>query len=64
MKNIKLTELEGMGAVVLPNPGEIGSGDVPMGRKNKDEEEKNKNVLGFDDFFNRKSKYISKKQSK
>lgn len=70
-KNIKIEEnlspsnIQGMGAPVLPNQGEIGSGDIPTGRKeDEDEEEKNKNILGFDDFFNRKSKYINKKQSK
>ena len=65
-ENLSLGNVGGMGAVVLPNQGEIGSGDIPMGRKKKKEEEKeeNKNVLGFDDFFSKNSKYITKKQSK
>jgi len=34
-ENISLGNVGGMGAVVLPNQGEIGSGDVPAGRKKK-----------------------------
>ena len=62
-ENLSPSNIQGMGNVVLPNQGEIGSGDIPMGKKNDDDEEDN-NVLRFDDFFNRKSKYITKKQSK
>jgi len=34
-ENLSLGDIGGMGAVVLPNQGEIGSGDVPAGRKKK-----------------------------
>ena len=75
--NIALGDISGMGPIKLPqptaggtlsNPTDVGSGDVPNGRKkDKDEEEeeekerikKNKNVLGFDEFFESKKKYIN-----
>ena len=39
-ENISLGNVGGMGAVVLPNQGEIGSGDVPAGRKKKKKKKK------------------------
>ena len=74
--NIALGDISGIGPVKLPqptaggtlsNPTDIGSGDIPAGRKKDKEEEeeeekerikKNKNVLGFDEFFESKKKYI------
>jgi hypothetical protein len=42
-ENISLGDIGGMGAVVLPNQGEIGSGDVPAGRKKKKKKTKEVN---------------------
>tara|TARA_R110000744_G_scaffold182345_1_gene301609 strand:+ start:1357 stop:1515 length:159 start_codon:yes stop_codon:yes gene_type:complete len=39
-ENLSLGDIGGMGAVVLPNQGEIGSGDVPAGRKKKKKKKK------------------------
>ena len=43
-ENLSLGDVGGMGAVVLPNQGEIGSGDVPAGRKKKKKKKKTKEV--------------------
>ena len=48
-ENISLGNVGGMGAVVLPNQGEIGSGDVPAGRKKKKKKTKEVNEGKFDE---------------
>jgi|TARA_B110000908_G_C10130625_1_gene392005 hypothetical protein len=47
-ENLSLGDIGGMGAVVLPNQGEIGSGDVPAGRKKKKKKTKEVNEGKFD----------------
>jgi|TARA_R110000765_G_C18704510_1_gene582223 hypothetical protein len=50
-ENIQVGDVSGMGPVSLPNKGEVGSGDVPKGKKKKSK--KLKNLLGFDDYINK-----------
>jgi len=51
-ENLSLGDIGGMGAVILPNAGEIGSGDVPAGQKKKKSKPKKlKHLLGFDNYI-------------
>lgn len=53
-ENLELGQIGGMGEVSLPVDGELGSGDVPAGRGDAEEEYKKKkkkrNILSFEDF--------------
>lgn len=53
-ENIQLGQIGGMGEVSLPVDGELGSGDVPAGQGDAEEEYKKKkkkrNILSFEDF--------------
>ena len=59
-EGITPAQISGMGPVSFPNPatGEVGSGDVPAGRKKKDEEEEEtsemKYIYSFKSFLNEK----------
>ena len=48
-ENIQPGNISGMGPVSLPNQGEIGSRDVPAGRKKK---KKKKKLLSFEEYLN------------
>jgi len=56
-ESITPAEISGMGPVAFPNPdtGEVGSGDVPAGRKEDEEEEETsemKYIYSFKSFLN------------
>jgi hypothetical protein len=51
LENIQTGDVSGMGPVSIPNQGEVGSGDVPKGKKKKTK--KLKKLLGFDEFTNK-----------
>lgn len=48
-ENLSLGDISGMGAVTLPADGELGSGDIPSGKKKKTK--KFKHLLGFDEYI-------------
>lgn len=56
-ENVTPGQINGMGPVAFPNPatGEVGSGDVPAGRKEDEDEEETsemKHIYSFKSFLN------------